>query len=262
MGFVENFLPERIQVLGQTVSYLDQLGERARCPRRSTGCSPSPCRASPSPRGSRPPPYLLERAEAVECPVLRSPQSTTPFIHSLTAYLDAVFSPETTLHGSLVDVYEVGLLLTGKSGIGKSECALDLVERGHRPGRRRRGDGDPPSRQRAHRHRERAPPSPAESAASASSTCRASSGSARSACRSGSRCSATCACGSRAPSTTGRPRPAEGRGPERRDPVRAHPHRAREEHHGDRRSGRAQLPDPGLRLQPGRSSSTATCFPR
>ena len=59
--------------------------------------------------------------------------STTPFIHELTAYLDDIFAPaSTTLHGSLVDVYGVGLLFTGRSGIGKSECALDLVERGHR----------------------------------------------------------------------------------------------------------------------------------
>jgi len=65
-------------------------------------------------------------------PVLRTPQSTTPFIHSLTNYLDFMFAPHTTVHGSLVDVYGCGLLFTGRSGIGKSETALDLVERGHR----------------------------------------------------------------------------------------------------------------------------------
>jgi HPr kinase/phosphorylase len=59
-------------------------------------------------------------------------QSTTPFIHSLTLYLDHMFAPQSTVHGSLVDVYGVGLLVTGRSGIGKSETALDLVERGHR----------------------------------------------------------------------------------------------------------------------------------
>jgi HPr kinase/phosphorylase len=65
-------------------------------------------------------------------PVLRTPQSTTPFIHSLTSYLDHMFAPSTTVHGSLVDVYGCGLLFTGRSAIGKSETALDLVERGHR----------------------------------------------------------------------------------------------------------------------------------
>src|SRR4030095_8365178 len=78
------------------------------------------------------PPYLIQRANERQVPVLRTPLSTTPFIHSLTGYLDHVFSPSTTVHGSLVDVYGCGLLFTGKSAIGKSETALDLVERGHR----------------------------------------------------------------------------------------------------------------------------------
>ncbi len=132
MGFVENFLPERIQVLGQTeLTYLAQLGERdmrAAIDRLFQFTMPCIMVA----KAIDVPPYLIERANAVQCPVMRTPQSTTPFIHSLTAFLDAIFSPTTTVHGSLVDVYGVGLLLTGKSGVGKSECALDLVERGHR----------------------------------------------------------------------------------------------------------------------------------
>jgi len=132
MGFVENFLPERIQILGQTeLSYLAQLGEASAneaIDRLFQFTMPllMVC------KGIDIPPYMLERANAAECPIMRTPQSTTPFIHSLTAYLDAMFSESTTVHGSLVDVYGTGLLLTGKSGIGKSECALDLVERGHR----------------------------------------------------------------------------------------------------------------------------------
>jgi HPr kinase/phosphorylase len=78
------------------------------------------------------PTRLIERANQCQVPVLRTPQSTTPFIHSLTLYLDHMFAPHTTMHGSLVDVYGCGLLFTGRSGIGKSECALDLVERGQR----------------------------------------------------------------------------------------------------------------------------------
>ena len=57
---------------------------------------------------------------------------TTPLIHELTKFLGDYFAPSDTLHGTLVDVYGVGLLFTGRSGIGKSEIALDLVERGHR----------------------------------------------------------------------------------------------------------------------------------
>ena len=132
MGFVENFLPERIQILGQTeITYLNQLGEDER--RRSIDRlfqfeMPGILVA----KALDVPGYLVECANRCQVPVLRTPMSTTPFIHQLTAYLDAMFSPQVNVHGSLVDVYGVGLLLTGKSGIGKSECALDLVERGHR----------------------------------------------------------------------------------------------------------------------------------
>jgi HPr kinase/phosphorylase len=83
-------------------------------------------------KGLEVPAYLIQRANDCEVPVLRTPRSTTPFIHSLTLYLDHMFAPQTSVHGSLVDVYGVGLMFTGRSGIGKSECALDLVERGHR----------------------------------------------------------------------------------------------------------------------------------
>jgi HPr kinase/phosphorylase len=132
MGFEENFLPERIQILGQTeLAYLAQLppADATRAIDRLFQFT-MPCIMVA--KGIDVPAHLLARANEMECPVLRTPQSTTPFIHSLTAYLDAVFSASTVVHGSLVDVYGVGLLLTGKSGIGKSECALDLVERGQR----------------------------------------------------------------------------------------------------------------------------------
>ena len=72
-------------------------------------------------------PYLIQRANQTQVPVLRTPQSTTPFIHSLTLYLDHMFAPQHTVHGSLVDVYGCGLLFTGRSAIGKSETALDFL---------------------------------------------------------------------------------------------------------------------------------------
>jgi HPr kinase/phosphorylase len=64
--------------------------------------------------------------------LLRSEYDTTKLIHLLHFYLDDVFAPRVTLHGTLVDVHGVGLLVTGRSAIGKSEVGLDLVERGHR----------------------------------------------------------------------------------------------------------------------------------
>lgn len=132
MGFLENFLPERIQILGQTeITYLNQLSEDERrhaIDRLLQFEIPGILVA----KGLEVQEYLVQRANEREVPVLRTPMSTTPFIHQLTAYLDAMFSPQITVHGSLVDVYGVGLLFTGRSAIGKSETALDLVERGHR----------------------------------------------------------------------------------------------------------------------------------
>jgi HPr kinase/phosphorylase len=132
MGFVENFLPERIQIVAQTeLTYLATL-------------TPAEVRAAIDRlfqfemplivvcKGLEVPPYLIECANRRQVPILRTPQSTTPFIHALTSYLDHLFAPSMNVHASLVDVYGVGLLFTGRSAIGKSETALDLVERGHR----------------------------------------------------------------------------------------------------------------------------------
>jgi HPr kinase/phosphorylase len=132
MGFVDNFLPERIQILAQTeLSYLATLtGNQVREAVDRLFQFEMPlivvC------KGLEVPAPLLQRADECQVPILRTPLSTTPFIHSLTLYLDHMFAPTTSVHASLVDVYGIGLLFTGKSGIGKSECALDLVERGQR----------------------------------------------------------------------------------------------------------------------------------
>jgi HPr kinase/phosphorylase len=132
MGFIENFLPERIQIIAQTeITYLATLGEegvKAAIDRLFQFSMPCIIVC----KGLEAPPWLISRANECSVPVLRTPQSTTPFIHSLTLYLDHMFAPQVTVHGSLVDVYGCGLLFTGRSAIGKSETALDLVERGHR----------------------------------------------------------------------------------------------------------------------------------
>jgi HPr kinase/phosphorylase len=132
MGFVENFLPERIQIMAQTeLTYLASLSPpavREAIDRLFQFSMPLIVVC----KGLEAPPYLIQRANQEQVPVLRTPHSTTPFIHSLTLYLDHMFAPEITVHGSLVDVYGCGLLFTGRSAIGKSETALDLVERGHR----------------------------------------------------------------------------------------------------------------------------------
>jgi HPr kinase/phosphorylase len=131
-GYTENFLSERIQVVGETeigllASYSD--AEREVAMDRLFQFQ-VPCIVVT--KDLEVPESFLGRADDRRIPVLSTPMSTTPFIHELTAYLDDIFAIATVTHGSLVDVYGVGLLFTGRSGIGKSEIALDLVERGHR----------------------------------------------------------------------------------------------------------------------------------
>jgi HPr kinase/phosphorylase len=78
------------------------------------------------------PDELIEVANSKKLAVFTTPYSTTVLIHLLSDYLDDKFAPRMNIHGTLVDVYGTGVLFTGRSGIGKSEIALDLIERGHR----------------------------------------------------------------------------------------------------------------------------------
>jgi len=131
-GFVENFLWDRILIFGQTeFAYLLTLTEADR--RRALENVLQfqiPCVIFT--KGLTPPPVLLQIADARGIPIFVTDMDTTPLIHELTSLLDDAFAPTTSVHASLVDVYGVGLLITGRSGIGKSECALDLIERGAR----------------------------------------------------------------------------------------------------------------------------------
>jgi HPr kinase/phosphorylase len=78
------------------------------------------------------PDYFVEAATRHGVPILRSARSTKEVYRLLKPFLERSLAPSTTLHGSLASVYGVGLLFRGQSGVGKSECVLDLVERGHR----------------------------------------------------------------------------------------------------------------------------------
>ena len=131
-GFVENFLWERILIFGETeIRYLTTLSDEGRrLALENVLQFQIPCILIS--KGLEPPSPLCELAGARQIPVLGSQMSTTPLIHAMTAFLDDAFAPGTSIHASLVDVYGVGLLITGRSAIGKSECALDLVERGAR----------------------------------------------------------------------------------------------------------------------------------
>ncbi len=131
-GFTARFLTDRLHVLGETeVAYLRSLDSAAR--RRSLEQLMSfdlPCVFVT--KGQAVPRELVKLAKERGIPVLRSKLKTAEFYRAITPYLIEVFAPTTTMHASLADVYGVGLLFIGRSGIGKSECVLDLVERGHR----------------------------------------------------------------------------------------------------------------------------------
>ncbi|MBE2187819.1 MAG: HPr kinase/phosphorylase [Rhodothermales bacterium] len=131
-GYADHFQPQRIQILGNTESrYLESLGEAARADAlRRLVAFDVPVLIYTN--GNIPGDDTLFFATEAGVPVLATSVPTTRFMALLDGYLNDVFAPYTTLHGSLVDVYGVGMLLMGRSGIGKSEVALDLVERGHR----------------------------------------------------------------------------------------------------------------------------------
>lgn len=131
-GFFERFPNKRTQILGETeVSYLrrqsnDQLREIAS--RLFKEDIPLVIIA----KGLSAPAPFLEEATRKGTAVMVSRLSTSDLTNRMAMYLDMLFAPSIAVHGTLVDVYGVGLLYTGKSGVGKSEIALDLVERGHR----------------------------------------------------------------------------------------------------------------------------------
>jgi len=131
-GYLDLFTHDRIQVLGNTeISYLRSLTARkCRAAFLKVFQFPIPCLVITN--SNEPVAPLLELAEQAGVPVFQSEMGTTELYHLLSDYLDDFFAPAENLHATLVDVYGTGLLLTGKSGIGKSEVGLDLVERGHR----------------------------------------------------------------------------------------------------------------------------------
>jgi HPr kinase/phosphorylase len=131
-GYFESFPWDRVQIVSKTeFSYLDSLNEEE-CREAITRLFSYDIPVLIFANDSRPNEFITGHADERSIPLLCSPQTSTVVTHLLSEYLDDWFAPTTVLHGTLVDVYGVGLLLTGKSGVGKSEIALDLIERGHR----------------------------------------------------------------------------------------------------------------------------------
>ncbi len=131
-GYTAQIRPHRLQILGQTeISYLGTLSSEVRDRNiRQVFHAGAACFVVT--KGLDVPPVFVEEAARTRTPLLRTPLRSSVFIERVTRYLGDRLAPTTRVHGVLVDVIEVGILLIGESGIGKSECALDLVRRGHR----------------------------------------------------------------------------------------------------------------------------------
>ncbi|CAN5702505.1 HPr(Ser) kinase/phosphatase [soil metagenome] len=131
-GFLARFPAGRMQVLGETeMTYLAALGEEERSSRLG-GLFSQDLPAAFVTKGQEVPPPLLSEATQRGVPIFRTALTTKEFFRRVKPYLEVALAPSTPVHASLADVYGVGLLFVGPSGIGKSECVLDLVERGHR----------------------------------------------------------------------------------------------------------------------------------
>lgn len=131
-GFYEAFGAERIQIFGQgECAYLEKLAAEGRSDTLERFFQfPIPCCVFAN--SLQPDRIFMRLAEAADCPVLQTELSSSEFSSRLLRVLSDVFAPQTTIHGVLVEVFGIGILLTGDSGVGKSETALELIERGHR----------------------------------------------------------------------------------------------------------------------------------
>ena len=132
MGFYEYFNPERIQIIGKMeFAYLSTVDEKTRYERLELLIS----QKLPALVITRELPYfseMLELARKYEMPLLRSKESTSNFMSGLIAFLNLNLAPRITRHGVLIEIYGEGVFITGESGVGKSETAIELVKRGHR----------------------------------------------------------------------------------------------------------------------------------
>ncbi|MBP2078933.1 HPr(Ser) kinase/phosphatase [Oceanobacillus polygoni] len=131
-GYFRYYPKERLQLIGKTeMTYFLELTDEEKRNRAENLCTD----ITPGivvTRGMTVPQVLIEEANKAGVPILHSPRKTTRVISRLTNYLEEKFAPSTAIHGVLIDIYGVGVLIIGQSGVGKSETALELIKRGHR----------------------------------------------------------------------------------------------------------------------------------
>ena len=131
-GFVDLFTYNRVQLLRNTeMLFLEKLPKKRRIESIHIICQfDLPCVFITN--GIHPPSDMIDICDGKKIPLILSSLTTTHFVHLFSYYLEDIFAPSTAMHGTLMDVYGMGLLFVGRPGIGKSEVSLDLVERGHR----------------------------------------------------------------------------------------------------------------------------------
>lgn len=131
-GFFDHFDSERVQVIGRVeAAYMETLDVETKKSRYDQLLSYSlPCIIFC--RGEQPDEYMLEAARRFGTPLLQTEMPTSSFEAEIIRWMKVMLAPTISIHGVLVDVYGEGVLITGESGIGKSEAALELIKRGHR----------------------------------------------------------------------------------------------------------------------------------
>lgn len=131
-GYFTFYPGERLQLLGKTeLSFISELDPETRMERLSLLCTDETPGIIVS-RDIEVPKELLKASHKTGVPIMRSPVTTTRLSSRITNFLESRLAPTTAKHGVLVDIYGIGVLITGNSGVGKSETALELVKRGHR----------------------------------------------------------------------------------------------------------------------------------
>lgn len=131
-GFLDFFDHHRIQIMGNTeLAYLREIGDEKAGKRLEEFFSRKPLAVVVT-QGTQPTPRTVELAKTYETALLCSDDVTSNFMAAIISTLNVELAPRVTRHGVLVEIYGIGILMTGESGVGKSETAMELVKRGHR----------------------------------------------------------------------------------------------------------------------------------
>ena len=131
-GYTDYFDSLRIQILGWTeIGFIRSMEPDEREAALDCWLSLKPAAAVVT-RGLEIPDYLYDACKKHEIPLLKTEEETSPFLAALIEFLNTELAPRITRHGVLVEVYGEGVLITGESGAGKSETAIELIKRGHR----------------------------------------------------------------------------------------------------------------------------------